>query len=109
MKVSEIKEKLGYELVNMGEDREIEGIFCGDLLSLVMGRAKSSDAWITVIGNVNCAAVAVLTDVSCIILSEGTNADEALTKRAVTEGITIFKTDDSSATAVIKLNSLLQQ
>ncbi len=109
MKVSQIEEKLGYELVNMGEDRDIEDIFCGDLLSLVMGRAKSGDAWITVMGNINCAAVAVLTDVSCIILSEGTYADEQLLKRAKTEDISVFRTFDSSAAAVIKLSKLLQK
>ncbi|MFQ8600357.1 MAG: hypothetical protein ACLSAP_07075 [Oscillospiraceae bacterium] len=30
-------------------DREVKGVYCCDLLSMVMGRAKADYAWITVI------------------------------------------------------------
>ena len=39
-------------------------------LSWVMARAQSGNVWITVMGNVNAIAVATLTDVSCIVLTE---------------------------------------
>ena len=42
------------------EEKEITGCYCGDLLSWVMSRAKEGDAWLTVMGNVNAVAVAVL-------------------------------------------------
>lgn len=34
-------------------DREITGVYIGDLLSWVMGRAQSGDAWITIMSNAN--------------------------------------------------------
>ena len=41
-------------------ERLVAGGYCGDLLSWVMGRAKEDDVWITVMGNLNAIAVAVL-------------------------------------------------
>ena len=48
-------------------DREITGVYIGDLLSWVMGRAQSGDAWITIMSNANIVAVAALADTACII------------------------------------------
>lgn len=72
----EFANKYGLKIVNEGEgkERQIEGVYCCDLLSIVMGRAKQDDAWITVMGNMNSIAVASLSDVSCIILSENMQA-----------------------------------
>ena len=44
----ELAEKTGLRVVSPGEgaEREIRGIYCCDLLSIVMGRAKADDAWI---------------------------------------------------------------
>lgn len=110
MTVKELSEKTGYEVLagKKGENREVAGIYCGDLLSWVMGKAYKGDVWITVIGNINSAAVAHLTEVSAIILSEDAPADRALLNRADFEGIPVLKTSDSSAAAVVKLNSLLK-
>ena len=41
-------------------EREIGGVYIGDLLSWVMGRAKADDAWITIMTNINVVAVAAL-------------------------------------------------
>ena len=55
--------------------------FCCDLLSFVMGRAPADCAWITVMGNVNAIAVAVLADTACIVLAENAALDgEACTR-----------------------------
>ena len=55
---------------------EIEGgIYCCDLLSIVMGRAPADGLWVTVMGNLNSIAVAVLTDSACILLAEGMALD----------------------------------
>ena len=50
-------------LVEGDLSRLVTGGSCGDLLSWVMGRALPDSAWITVMGNVNAVAVAVLADV----------------------------------------------
>ena len=41
-------------------ERVVTGGYVGDLLSWVMGRARSGQAWITIMSNQNVAAVAVL-------------------------------------------------
>ena len=73
--------------------REINGVYIGDLLSWVMGRAKENDAWITIMSNINVVAVASLADVSCVILAEGVILDEATVKAAEDKGINVLKTE----------------
>lgn len=72
--------------------REINGVYIGDLLSWVMGRAKVDDAWITIMSNINVLAVASLADVSCVILAEDVVLDEATVKAAQDKGINVLKT-----------------
>lgn len=89
--------KLGiFEVVNKGDDpeREIEGVFCCDLLSVAMGRGKENAAWVTVMGNVNTLAVLSLTDMACIILAEGSVMDEAALGKARQQGIPVFRTEN---------------
>ena len=71
MTVRELIEKTGYEPLLLSDgDREITGGYAGDLLSWVMGRAESGDCWVTIMSNVNVAAVGQLTDCACIVFSE---------------------------------------
>lgn len=74
--VRQIAEKCGFSvLAGAGAlDREAGRVFCCDLLSFVMGRAPADCAWITVMGNVNAIAVAVLADTACIVLAENARA-----------------------------------
>ena len=46
----EFANKYGLRVVEpgCGEERQIEGAYCGDLLSMVMGRAKENDAFVSV-------------------------------------------------------------
>ncbi len=88
-------------------DREVEGGYIGDLLSWVMGNARSGDAWITIMSNDNVVAVAVLTDVACVILSEGVTLDERLCALAEKKGINVFSTALSSFAAGAKVAALL--
>ena len=77
MTVNEISKVNGFESVVLPDgDREVTGVYIGDLLSWVMGKANSGDAWITIMSNINILAVASLTDCSCIILSEGVTLSE---------------------------------
>ena len=82
MKVSELVNRAGYRVFCEGEDREIENGYCGDFLSNIISRAPEKCAWLTVMNNVNVAAVAVLIDCACIILCEGTEPDGPLFERA---------------------------
>ena len=77
MTVREMADRLGLRVLHQEDDRNIDGVYCCDLLSVAMARAKTDSAWITVIGNANAVAVASLTDVACIVLAEGFSFDQA--------------------------------
>lgn len=76
-----------------GLDRPVTGGYCGDLLSWVMGRAPADAAWMTVMGNVNAIAVAVLADLACVVLCEGAAADTEALAKAADQGVTVLRTD----------------
>ena len=94
MTVKELTEKLNLKILVEGElDREVTGGYCGDLLSWVMGRAQSGDAWITIMSNVNVLAVATLADVCCVILAEGVKLDDEVLKVASEKEINVLSTE----------------
>ena len=69
MTVKEVAERLGFSLL-AGEasyGREVESVYCCDLLSFVMGRAPADSAWVTVMGNVNAMAVSMLADRKSVV------------------------------------------
>ena len=57
--------------------------------------------------NINTVAVATLTDVSAILLSEGVTPDEDALKAAKEKGINILSTSLSSYEAGVKLYGVL--
>jgi predicted transcriptional regulator len=88
-------------------DREVTGGYCGDLLSWVMGRAQEGDAWITVMGNLNAIAVAVLADTACIILAEDAALDEDAKQRADQQGVPVLKSSRHSYELAVALSKCL--
>ena len=98
MTVKEIAEKLKLTPVCEAdcESKEVTGCHIGDLLSLVMSKAQTGDAWITIQGNINVPAVAALTDTAMVILAEGIQLDDAAKKRAEDQGISIYSSDKSA-------------
>ena len=74
-------------------DRKISGCYIGDLLSWVMGRAKADNAWITIMSNSNVIAVASLTDVSCVIVSEGVELGEDIIALAMQKEVNILSSE----------------
>jgi predicted HAD superfamily phosphohydrolase YqeG len=93
MTVLDLRNALGCDMLS-GTDNtlanKVTGGYSGDLLSWVMGRAQAGDAWVTIMSNVNVAAVAALTDVACVILAEGVKPDAALLDRAVREELPLL-------------------
>lgn len=89
------------------ENAEITKPFCCDLLSIAMSKAPAGSAWVTVMGNINTLAVAVLCDVACIILAEGTVLDTAAVAKAEQQGVTILKTDAPVFETALKIHEML--
>ena len=108
MTVLELSKLKNFEPVNISDEgREVEGVYCGDLLSWVMGKARSGDAWITIMSNINILAVATLCDVSCIILSESVAVDENVIEVSKQKGINILKTSLTTFETAVLLNESL--
>lgn len=86
-----LEKELGLKRFVMCDDsREVTGGYAGDLLSWVMGRASSGDAWVTIMSNINVIAVAQLTDVALVILAEGVVPGEELIAAAKMRGVNLF-------------------
>lgn len=69
---------------------EITGIYCGDLLSHVMGQALYGNIWCTVMGNINTVAVASLTDTAAVILCNDIPFTDDMREKAEANGVTVF-------------------
>lgn len=88
-------------------EREINGVYIGDLLSWVMGRARQDNIWITIMSNINTVAVASLADVSCILLAEDVKLESDVAKAANEKGINVLSTSLSAYEAALFLNKNL--
>ena len=110
MTVRTLTNVLGLDILVEGDpDRQVTGGYCGDLLSWVMGRAKAGDAWMTVMGNVNAVAVAVLADVACILLVEDAALDEDARRRADMEEVSVLRSGRTAYELAAALERVLQQ
>ena len=73
-----------------GLDRQVQGGYCGDLLSDVMGNAPIGCIWLTVQTHQNIVAVAVLREMAAIVLCGGQEPDQETVEKANDEGIPIL-------------------
>ena len=110
MTVKELASKLSLTFLS-GEEissrREIDGCYCGDLLSWVMSKAKSGNVWLTVMGNINSVGVAALAELSCIILTENAPLDEDAKKKADLNGIIILAADGNTYETAAKMSRMI--
>lgn len=108
MKVSDLEENGLCRALTLPEgDREIGGVYIGDLLSWVMGRATADDAWITIMSNINVVAVAALADTACVLFAEGVVPDETVVQTAADKGINLLVSDLAAYELAIRLSERL--
>ncbi len=108
MTVQELSSELNLSVLVEGDlSKEVTGGYCGDLLSWVMSRCQSGDCWFTVMGNINCAAVAVLTDCACVVLTENAPLDGDAKSRAQMQGINILQSDKNAYQLAVELGKLI--
>lgn len=81
MTIKKLIEKLNLTVFNSGLDKQIENYYIGDLLSRVMGKAETNCCWLTIMSNVNVAAVAKLVECGCVLLCEDVKPDESLREK----------------------------
>jgi len=92
MTVSDLIDQLKLEVAAgvSGLDREINGGYCGDLLSDVMGNAPMGCIWLTIQGHQNIVAVAHLRDMAAIVLAAGRAPDKACVQKADAKSIPVL-------------------
>lgn len=110
MTVNELQKELQLTYLcseEVAHEKEIDGCYCGDLLSWVMSRARSGNIWLTVMGNVNSIGVAVLADISCIILTENAALDEDAKKRAIENDVVILTSPKNAYELSVEISKLI--
>ena len=107
MKLKKIINKLDLEIVvESSLDVEINEGYCGDLLSNVMAKAKKGDIWFTVQSHQNVIAVALLTEVAAVVVSENFEIEDKAIERAKEKGVNLFRSKLNSYELAGKLYQL---
>lgn len=87
-------------------EKEISGVFVGDMLSHVMSHAKKGNVWITVTASRNTVAVAVLREMPCVIIADGIVPEKDVALCAMEHGICMLTCRISAFDAAVRLNAL---
>lgn len=108
MTAKQLREALGLTVLSETDpDREVTGGYAGDLLSWVMGRAQSGDAWVTIMTNRNVLAVASLADTACVIVAEESAVEDEVISLAVEKGINLYRSGAKTFELCCRIGSLL--
>ena len=108
MTVKQLAEKLNLTVHALPDgDRQVTGVYIGDLLSWVMGRAGADEAWITIMSNRNIVAVATLADTACILLAEGVVPDEGVAQLAADKGVNLLTCSTGAYELALELSKCL--
>ena len=109
MTVKEIIEKLDLKCLNQANlDAEVTGAYASDLLSDVMGNARSGQVWITMQTHKNVTAIASLKDIPAVIIVRDGVPDPDMLEHAKEEDICLLVTKDATFQICGKLYELLK-
>ena len=93
MKLDELMKDLPVVALNdVKVHQDVENVYIGDLLSMVMAKAKDQSVWLTVQTHVNAIAVAQMLDLSAIVYVDDLEADDDALKKANELDIPLYKT-----------------
>jgi len=111
MKNREFAEKIGFTVLtgDSGQDRDIKGVYVGDLLSRVMSNALQGFIWITIHTHMNILAVATLNELPLIIIPENVTVPEQVVVKAINENIMILSTECSAYDTCCKCYEILEK
>ncbi len=87
--------------------REIDGAYCGDLLSWVMGKAEENNAFVTIMTNVNVLAVASLINMSVVIICENAELSDDFVVAAKEKEINVLKSSLPSFETCVALSKMI--
>jgi hypothetical protein len=95
MKLKELATRLGWEFKtrNVSIETEVKTGYSSDLLSDVLANSIEGDLWVTRQAHLNIVAIAVMRDLSAILLANGVEPDPETVEKATEKMVPIFKTD----------------
>jgi len=99
MTLQEIIQKLGLTVYTEPQNfssTHPSGGYAADLLSCVMASAKPDTLWVTLQAHINIVAVAALTEICAIIISEGSVPDPDVIEKANAQGIILLGSQAST-------------
>lgn len=86
--------------------KEISGGYASDLLSNVMGQARTGNIWVTMQGHQNIVAVASLAGLAAVIVAGGVEPDKDAVRKAGTEEVVVLRTNLTAFEVVGRLYQL---
>ena len=98
MNVKEFAERFNLHVAagQKGLQKQIQGGYCGDLLSDVMANAPTGCIWLTVQTHQNIVNVAVLHEMAAVVFTGGRTPDQETIDRADQENIPLLICSDSA-------------
>jgi len=108
MKLQEIAERLRLELKTpkVPLEAEVKTGYASDLLSDVLAHSLEGDLWVTRQTHLNIVAIAVMRDLSGILLVSGAEPDPDTVEKALEKTVPIFRTSLPTFEAVGRLYQL---
>lgn len=73
-------------------EKEVSGVYIGDLLSFVMANGEENNVWLTVQKHLNVVAVAELVDFAAIVFVQGVEPEAETLAKANELSIPLFAT-----------------
>lgn len=104
MKLNEVIKLLDLHWAHEADaECDVEGIYCGDLLSDVLAHLQPGAIWCTVMGHVNIVAVADLRDAAAVIIVNGGIPDPQTLAKARSQGVNICTSPATAAELIMQL------
>ena len=109
MTVKDLIEKLGLKCLNpVNLDAEVTSAYASDLLSDVMGNARSGQVWITMQTHKTVTAIASLKDMPAVIIVRDGVPDDDMLQHAKDEDICLLVSPDPTFEVCGKLFELIK-
>ena len=92
MTIAQLINETGWSvLTNVDLNKEIDGVFCGDILSYVIKNSSPNQIWITTQNHLNVLAVAMLCQFSLIIIAGDVVVDDEIVRLANEKQLPLIK------------------
>lgn len=110
MKVKEIADTMKMDMTaSAGADKEVKGVYAGDLLSRAMSGCQPSEAWVTVLTHPNILTVAELNGAACVIVSDGVSVNAATVEKALEKDIPILSSSMKTYEICWRLHEIMDR